>query len=452
MNYLQKILRAFITIFLAQTTVSCSENPGKFVLAKNSTPDSSVMVLTERYENNLYQLTEWLPARWDLIAVLKWSAYGNDIHILGPVAAGIVPAIGIRSNEGAKALLPYHPKSIIRIAPTNYKMAKEAVVNKLNVTEFIGTLSSLKAVQQVAKEEKMAINASIFLFDHYGDPWGFEFNTPEELQKLVDSIDPSQIKIRGIFMHLGYLEDAPSTLINEKIIKFLQVSCPVAVKIANSLGEDESILVHWGASSEMSRLWDSDLGVVKLPSTVQPFADACLKHPKVRFALRLGSITLGSAEYDFPELRPVLWWKSTIASLFPTNNTNIAVVNVGIDNGYPRIFRPHGKWGAVDIAGKRYPLAEPPHKDKILIDVGPEPENSVYPGAEVCLLCDRFTLDDLFKLVAEDTYNIAMCATGADTKFAEESRFVYDDAPTCKGPVKYIEPRNIRGPKGELLK
>lgn len=35
---------------------------------------------------------------------------------------------------------------------------------------------------------------------------------------------------------------------------------------------------------------------------------------------------------------------------------NIAVVNIGIDNGYPRIFRPHGKWGAVDIAGKRHSL------------------------------------------------------------------------------------------------
>lgn len=62
-----------------------------------------------------------------------------------------------------------------------------------------------------------------------------------------------------------------------------------------------------GASSEMSRLWDSNLGVVKMPSTVQPFADACLAHPKVRFALRPGSITFGSAEYDFPGLRPILW-------------------------------------------------------------------------------------------------------------------------------------------------
>ena len=466
---------AAASILSACSLSACSDDgPGKFILAKKSHANSKVQILTERYENNLRALADYLPItvhntwdllrafadyfpnRWDLIAVLKWSAYGNDIHVLGPVAAKVAAGVAIRTNQDAEILAQFHPKSIIRISPTTYELAKEAVVKKLNVTELIGTLADLEAVTRVAQEENTTINASIYLFDHYGDPWGFEFKSSAELQDLVDSIDPKRVKVQGIFTHLGYLQAAPNVQINERIKLFLKVAGPVAVKLAASLGPDDPpISVHWGASSEVSRLWNTSTGSIVLPEDpeLRSLADACLSNPKIKFALRLGAITFGGREFEFPELKSIIWWKAKIAALHSSGNTNIAVINVGINDGYPRLFRRQGKWGEVSIGGTRYPLATPPQAHKIEVDVGPNPDpKKVFPGAEVCLLCNDMTPDDVFKHVAEDTYNIAMCATGASPKFEEESMFVYDDAPACEGPVQYVEKRNVRGPNGEMQK
>jgi alanine racemase len=472
----RSVLQGTVASILSACSLSaCSDDgPGKFVLAKNSNANSKVQILTERYENNLRSLTDYLPITvlngwdliravtgylpnsWDLITVLKWSAYGNDIHLLGPVAAKVSSGVAIRTNEDAEVLAQFQPKSIIRISPTTYDLAKEAVVKKLNVTEFIGTPADLAAVTRVAQEEKAPINALIYLFDHYGDPWGFEFNSPAELQELVDSMDPQLVKVRGIFTHLGYLQSAPDVQVNERIKLFLRVAGPVAVKLAARLGpNDPPISLHWGASSEVSRLWNSSLERIDLPADpeLRSLADVYLSNPKVRFALRLGAITFGGAEFGFPELKPIIWWTAKIAALHPIGNTNIAVINVGINDGYPRLFRPQGKWGEVSIGGTRYPLAAPPQAHKIEVDVGLNPDQKkVFPGAEVCLLCDNLTLDDVFNQVAEDTYNIAMCATGASPQFEEESMFIYDDTPYCVGPVRYVERRNIRGPHGEVQK
>ena len=442
---------------VASILSGCSKDgSGKSVLAKNSNANSKVQILTERYENNLRILTNYLPKRCDLITVLKWFAYGNDMHLVGPVAAKVTSGVAIRTNEDAKVVSQFHPKSIIRISPSTYDLAKEAVVKKLNVTEFIGTLADLAAVTRVAREEKTPVNASIYLFDHYGDPWGFEFNSPGELQKLVDLMDPQLVKVQGIFTHLGYLQSAPNVQINQRIKRFLRVAGPVAVKLAAKRGpNDPPVSVHWGASSEVSRLWNSGLGRILLPADpeLRSLADVCLSNPNVRFALRLGAITFGSAEFGFPELKPIIWWTAKIAALHSSGNTNVAVINVGINEGYPRLFRPQGKWGEVSIGGTRYPLAAPPQAHKIEVDVGLSPDQKkVFPGAEVCLLCDSLTLDDVFNQVAVDTYNIAMCATGASRQFEEELMFIYDDTPYCVGPVRYVMKRNIRGPHGEVQK
>jgi hypothetical protein len=335
-------------------------------------------------------------------------------------------------------------------------LAKEAVVKKLNVTEFIGTPADLAAVTRVAQEEKTPISASIYLFDHYNDPWGFEFKTPSELQYLVDSIDPQLVKITGIFAHLGYLQTAPDVQVNERIKLFLRVACPVAANLARKLGpNDPPISVHWGASSEVSRLWNSRVERIDLPADpeLRSLAQRYLSNPNVRFALRLGAITYGSAEFGFPELKPIIWWTAKIAAIHPSGNTNIAAINLGINDGYPRLFRSQGKWGEVSIGGTRYLLAAPPQAHKIEVDVGPNPDRKkVFPGADVCLLCDSLTPDDVFNQVAVDTYNITMCATGANPQFEEESMFIYDDTPYCVGPVQYMERRNIRGPNGEVQK
>ena len=57
-------------------------------------------------------------------------------------------------------------------------------------------------------------------------------------------------------------------------------------------------------------------------------------------------------------------------------------------------------------------------------------EKTIFVGAEVCLLCDDPSSDDLYnKWVAAETHNIAICATGVGEHFAD------DPSIPCKGPI-----------------
>lgn len=411
-----------------------------YVLAKNSTATSNIQVFTSRYENNLLKIISWLPERWDLVAVVKWSAYGNDINILGPIAAKVAPALGVISNEDAAVLAQHNPGTILRIGPTNYPLVKDAVAKGLNIQEFIGTEAELAAITRVAQESGAVIDASIYLFDHYGDPWGFEFDSPKQLQQLVDAIDSSLVKVQGIFSHLVVNSQDTVDSVNERVGKFLRVACPVAVNLATALAaEDPPIMVHWGASSELSRLRNPQTGKLELPAKLRAAADVCLSHPKINFGIRVGSLTYGSGDEGLG-LQPILEWTSKVTALRQTPTTTIAEVSIGTEDGFPRFYQAQGDWGKVIIGGESYALAAPPGKNKIEIDVGPAPSRDVYMGAKVCLICDKLRLDDLYESVAVDSYNIAMCATGACSQFAEATSFSYDQyAPYCKGPVTVID-------------
>lgn len=412
---------------------------GEYLFAKTSTVNSKVKVFVSRYEDNLHKIMNWLPDRWDLITVVKSSAYGNDINILGPVASRTVPAVGVMSNQDAAALAPHNPQSILRIGPTNYEMVKDAVKRKLKVQEFIGTQEELEAVTRVAKESKAVIDASLYLFKHYGDPWGFEFDTPEEFQQLVDSVDPELVKVNDIFTHLVIDYDDTETLVNKKIQRFLSVACPVAVKLAKERApEDVPIRVHWGASSELYRLLNLESGKLEISSDVQSYVDVCTSHPKVKLGIRVGTATFGGS-YDIPGLQSVLSWTSNIKKMYRKNASNIAVVNVGTNNGYPRLFQRQGDWGKVSIGGKLYPLISAPLKNQIEINVGKVLDKKVFVGADVCLLCDNLSFEDFYEWSAVDAYNIAMCATGASTHFADATSFVYDETyPACSGSVVIV--------------
>jgi len=427
---LKETPRQMSDIACAPPRAPCKD-PGEYALAKTSTPTSRVRVLTARYATNLRRIMDWLPERWDLVAVLKWSAYGNDIHILGPVAARIAPALAVLTNEDAAVLAPFKPKALLRIGPANYQMAKEAVERNLHVQEFVGTREDLETVTRVAKEHNTVIDVSLFLFDHYGDPWGFEFDAPEDLQRLVDSIDPRFVRVRGIFSHLGYLPKGPVAKVTERAQRFLRVACPVAVKIAASLGSDDpSILVHWGATSELGRLWDDKSEKLQMAPDLSDLAGVCMSQPKVKFGIRVGSASYGT-DTHLPHLLPVLWWTAPIAKLQRLASRTVAVVKIGTEDGYPRVFKQQGKWGEVSIGGKRYPLAAAPRRNTIFVNVGKNyDEKTIFVGAEVCLLCDDPSSDDLYnKWVAAETHNIAICATGVGEHFAD------DPSIPCKGPI-----------------
>ena len=429
--------------------LSCSSQTGivnkslKSVLTKRSTAKSNIQLLTGRYENNLKKIVSWLPERWQLISVVKWSAYGNGINILGPTAAKTSSSLGVISNQDAEALATFNPDTIMRIGPTNYETVKDAIDKNLKVQEFIGKQSELEAVKRVAQENNQTIDASIYLYDHYGDPWGFEFDSSKELQQLVDSIEPRLIRVRGIFSHLVRYEKDTDASLNQQISKFLKVACPVAVGLASTLKpEDAPFLVHWGASSELSRLRNPNTGKLEIPEKLKQAAQICLSHPKINFGIRVGSAAY-NPDTELPGLRTILHWTSEVSKLNQTPQGLIAEVNVGIKDGYPRIFQQENDWGVVSIEGQLYPLVSAPEKNRIKINLGLQPNDSIRVGTEVCLICDDLTVDDLYQWVAIDSYNIAMCATGACSEFAEATSFDYEQAhPVCNGPVVVYNSKN----------
>lgn len=411
----------------------------KFVLAETSTQSSKVKVFTSRYEHNLRLIKNWLPDRWDLIAILKSSAYGNDIGTLGPIASKLVPAVGVITNYDAEAISPYNPEAILRLAPTDYETAKEAVVYGLNIQEFVGSKESLHAVTRVAKEYNKTIDASIYLFKHYGNQWGFDVETAEALQNVVDTIDHDLVNIRDIFTHLVIQPDDTEEVINSKVEKFLNIACPVAVNLADKLSPlDPPIRVHWGASSEIYRLYDPETANMRVPVELHRSIVDCMNHPKIRFGVRAGTMTYSNL-YEMPGLKNVLQWTSKISKLTTNESTTIAEIDVGIDNGYPRFFQKQGDWGKVSIDEELYPLVEPPQKNILKINLGKNPEKAIKVGTEVCLLCDELSFEDFYEWIAVDAYNIAMCATGASTHFAYATYFLYDEIyPACMGPVVIV--------------
>jgi hypothetical protein len=281
------------------------------------------------YAQNLRQLMQTLPERWHVAPVLKENAYGHDINIIGPVAAKIAPIVCIKSNSGARALADAKAQMIMRIKPTSYSEAKEAVQQKLNVVELLGRSEEIEAVSRVAEETGEQIPAQLYLFDHYDSPWGWNVDTSEQLQKVVDGIDPRKIRITGLFAHVTTLSrktisEASSDIVSwsarqppitTSINKFLRIACPAAVRLAEALGpQDPPILVHWGASSEMIRL--QTRGKLEIPKDIMETYAVCFSHPKISFLLRVGSASYGFM--DVPNLFPahsLISWNSKVSRI-----------------------------------------------------------------------------------------------------------------------------------------
>jgi hypothetical protein len=50
-----------------------------------------------------------------------------------------------------------------------------------------------------AEESGKTVPVHIYLYNHYSDPWGYNFTTSAELQELIDSL-PANIDVKGVMV------------------------------------------------------------------------------------------------------------------------------------------------------------------------------------------------------------------------------------------------------------
>lgn len=406
----------------------------------NSSPTNNILIKTGMFAENIKKVVKAMPERWHVMAVVKMHAYGHDVNILGPVAAKLAPFVGILYNDHAKVFAGENT-TIMRIGRTNYDRAKEAVIKKLNIVEFLGRQVEVDAVSKVSEETGKQVPAQLYLFDHYGDPWGWNVNTSEQLQKVVDKIDPKKIRITGLMAHLGFRDHnfgSPVPPITKFVNKFLRVACPVAVKLADKLEQhDAPILVSWASSRETMRMLKN--GKLEIPEDVKEAYSVCFAHPKISFMIRPGGSLYGWLPM------PGLWdehslisWHSKVSSI----ENGKAHVPVGRGDNFPlwsRGVHPEGGvnntqlvfdnetkttaglWGSLLINKNLRNLTESPQVHSLTINA----DRDIKAGDDVCIICDEAwnRTQELWRGGFNKRHAWASCLTL--TNFDDQPCFVY---------------------------
>lgn len=218
----------------------------------------------------------------------------------------------------------------MRITPGSYGDMVAAVRAGLNMSELVGK-DNLQDAARAAADTGATIPIQLYLFRHYDDAWGYEFNTSKQLQKLVDEL-PDGLLLEGVMvssmgsarhatresvvcmrgprsarccqhvlsclrpppascllssphphlqMHInGYPEKDKPALVD----RFFKVACPLA-KAMDKAGR--RLQLHWADSVEVLRLVPANSLRMAVP------ASAC-DSPNVDYWARIGFMAYGS--------------------------------------------------------------------------------------------------------------------------------------------------------------
>jgi hypothetical protein len=74
------------------------------------------------------------------------------------------------------------------------------------------TPGNQKDILAAAKVAGTVIPVHVYLYSHYENAYGYNFTTPQQLQALVDSLDPRYIKVVGANGHVARVVSQTPTL------------------------------------------------------------------------------------------------------------------------------------------------------------------------------------------------------------------------------------------------
>ncbi|KAL4443858.1 hypothetical protein ABPG75_011595 [Micractinium tetrahymenae] len=388
------------------------------------------------YERNLGFIQQnVLPPGWRLNAVQKWDAHGHGIREMAAAAAAAgAGSLSFLYNWEARAAAGAGgPQRLLRIKPADYAEAAEAARAGWGVEELVGP-GNLEEVAAAARDAGRPIGVHLYLFRHYGEPWGWDLESATQLQEgqrrpaaeapsaslarlvmccsaeLAESMDRQQLPIRGIMAHVtGYPEDEKDCL----VCRFLSVACPAARALAPA-----RVAVHWADSTETLRTLRPDGRMRVPPEAAAGSAGGSLlgadwgsngssgcggsgSRPaggNVEFWARLGKLGFGAdpainRERLHGGVAPVMRWEATVASI-----------------GWEDVVGQRRLVATVDLSSTpgRYPAPSCLLRVDVTDAVAP-----VRPGDTVCLLGDERGLKDLADEMGADYYNVALCLRGS---------------------------------------
>ncbi|GAB4814612.1 hypothetical protein N2152v2_001658 [Parachlorella kessleri] len=351
------------------------------------------------------------------------------------------------------------PQRLLRIKPATFLEAREAAKAGWGMEELVGP-GNIKEVQAAAEEAGTDIGVHLYLFQHYGDPWGWEPEDAEDLQGLVASLGP-HLQLRGLMTHLNGYQDSDKPAL---IQRFLSLSCPLAASLAP---KGRRLALHFADSSEVLRLLgrggrmelpqglcgpdplaESHLGLPEsygLPSssTVEgklPLSrrgEGCRAPTNVEWWARVGRLCYGTdpAVNAGPlggGVKPVMRWSAAVSQLsweeVVGHRRLIATVDL---SGSTARYPAPGWWAGADaytasslnglaqpeafvcIHGQQFRLAAVPRGEGRLLRVDVTGAGrEVRPGDTVWLLGEGRGLKSLGDEMGADEYNVALCLRG----------------------------------------
>ncbi|MGH2375773.1 MAG: alanine racemase [bacterium] len=188
---------------------------------------------------------------------------------------------------------------------------------------------------------------------------------PDELNDLLDAIDPSHITVEGLYTHLACADEPDSAMTCTQLAAFARAAEIVRRRFP-------SAMLHAAASAGALAFPEAALDMVRIGIAMYGVPPAAhLTHPALRPVLTLATRVIRTRRV--PAGTPVSYG----ASYRTRCDTTIATVPLGYGDGYPRALSGAGH---MMIGGRRVPVAGRVCMDFTMLDVG---EATVHQGDEV---------------------------------------------------------------------
>lgn len=355
--------------------------------------------------------------------VMKWHAYGHGIRNLATAAAQGADGIALYYNSEAAEVIDAATAAgtavppMLRILPASFNQAVDAVQVGMSIQELMGP-GNQENLTMAAEAAGKTIPVHIYLYNHYNDPWGYNFTTAAELQELIDSL-PANIDVKGVMMHLNGLEDSEK---DGFLKKFFGVVCPVAATLQT---KGRRLAVHWADSGEIRRETPKDQKRMAMP------ADACKDAANIDYWVRPGWLGYGTDLDTNAALaagtKPVMTWAAPVTAVEDVGGKKVATITVAspgrfpapnwwaFADGYKPEFVEDGQPDVyVSINNKEFRLASNPqgsNPQTIKVDVT-EAETPVQVGDSACLICEQRPLNSLSDDLGVFDYDTGLCLNG----------------------------------------
>ena len=346
-------------------------------------------------EHNLRVVTETLPPRVDVAAVLKADAYGHGIdNVLPLVIDRGIGTIGVTGNDEARAAR-FHGFAgrIIRIRPALAEEVDDAIA--LGVEEWVGGAGHAAGVARVARDRGIRIPVHVSINSTGLSRDGIELLHPRGPEDLRRVLDERSLRVVGVCSHFP-CEDADDVAQGASAF---QVQSDLVLR---SLGATvrRDVRRHCATSFAALTVPDSHFDLVRIGAAL--YGDTAAPHPRFRPAFTLKSRVAAVNGYRAG---------STVGydrAHRLRRDSVLATIPIGYADGVQRSL---GGRASVLIRGRRLPIVDRHAMNTLTVDA--TDLGDVRPGEEVVLYgaqgSGRISSADLERAnghIAADLYSV----------------------------------------------